>query len=130
MIRIIAVLFLIFIISCDINNKKNDLRDDVAQGNEIEYRGEKIGTIPKVAIVQSIYNVSNAALEEGWSRQTWVIRFGKPSSSQLLSNGSEIIRYEDFGPYQPPPAKYFLSGVNIQLDKDKTIKISYNHTSL
>lgn len=133
MIRLIIILFSVLSLSCD--GCKNGHREDAVQenaipDNEVEYRGEKIGRIPKVAIVESIYNVSNAALDEKWSRQTWVIRFGKPTSSQILSNGSEIIRYEDFGPYQPPVASYFLSGVSIKLDKDETVKISYKHTIL
>ena len=60
--------------------------------------------MPKVALVQSIYSVADAAIEQSCSKQTWVIRFGEPSTTQEYADNMIILDYYDPRPYQPPVA--------------------------
>ena len=94
------------------------------------YRGQKIDEIPKTALVESIFKVADTAINQSWSKQTWVVRFGKPSRMETPNNDIQIIEYSDSGPYQPPIARYFLSSAYIKLVNDKTISVSYAHTAL
>jgi hypothetical protein len=124
---IYILLLPLFLFSCD----KHQPPCEISPAKKIEYyQGKEISKIPKVAIVESIYGVSDAAVEECWSRQIWLIRFGQPSRSEVLDEGIEVIEYYDPGPYQPPIARYFLSRAYIKLINDKTVSISYSHTSL
>ena len=94
------------------------------------YRGEKTETIPKVAIVGLISKIADTAINQSWSKQTWVIRFGQPSRIETANGDVQILEYREDGPYQPPIARYFLSGVHIKLVNDKTVGVSYTHTTL
>ena len=55
------------------------------------YRGQKIDEIPKTALVESIFKVADTAINQSWSKQTWVVRFGKPSRMQTPNNDIQII---------------------------------------
>lgn len=123
------VVFLIIfsIASCD---KKAEIKKSISDNPVPTYRGKPLNEIPKVALVQAIYSVADAAIAQSWSKQVWIIRFGKPSSSQLVNDKIEILDYRDLGPYQPPLAKYFLSRASIKLLNDKTVDVSYGHTEL
>lgn len=124
------IFLLVLMLSCC--SKKSDEKFLSSEGNEYSemYMVKNIKDIPKVPIIHTIYEVSNAAVQQKWSRQTWIIRFGQPTSSDLLKDGSEIIRYTDHGPHQPPPSKFFLSGAEIMLVNDETVFVRYTHTEL
>ena len=122
----IPVLLVALLFSC---SKKNlSSQQEITRGDE--YRGQKIKAIPKVAIVDSIYKVADTAIDQSWSKQTWVIRFGQPSRVEAPNDDVQIIEYRDHGPYQPPIARYFLSGAYIKLVNDKTVSVTYAHTTL
>lgn len=125
--NISSVLIAPLLFSCDKTNmgSKQELEQKVEY-----YRGQKIEDMPKVAIVDSIYKVADTAIGQSWSKQIWVIRFGKPSHVENPSDDVQIIQYRDFGPYQPPVARSFLSGANIKLVNDKTVSVTYAHTAL
>ena len=125
--NISSVLIVGLLFSC---GKKNMGSKQKFEQKDEYWRGQKIEDMPKVAIVDSIYKVADTAIGQSWSKQTWVIRFGQPSHVETPSDDVQIIEYRDFGPYQPPVARSFLSGAYIKLVNDKTVSVTYAHTAL
>lgn len=123
----IYYLFILLLFGC--SKKQIVSESEIIESNKY-YRGQKIESIPKVATVDLIYKIADTAINQSWSKQTWVIRFGQPSRVETVNGDIQIIEYRDLGPYQPPIARYFLSGAYIKLINDKTVSVSYTHTTL
>jgi hypothetical protein len=126
-ILFVSISISLLISSCE---KRVEIKETGKDKQARSYGGKPLNEIPKVALVESIYSVADTAIAQSWTKQVWIIRFGKPSSIESANANVEILNYRDSGPYQPPLAKYFLSRASIKLVNDKTVDVSYGHTEL
>jgi hypothetical protein len=105
--------------SSDMETSKNDM----PESNLVDY-----SKIPKVEIVRKIDAIIQQSINEGWSKEEWVQRFGAPRRSNSYKGDLEFIQYYDSGPFEDS-SKELVTGITIKLRKDKTFDYSYRTTS-